>query len=198
MAVGGDLSPERLLLAYQQGTFPWYSPGQEILWWCPPKRMVLPPSQLHISRSLKRRLKREEFQPSFNQAFEQVISQCATVHGTSWITPEMLQAYSQLHQLGYAHSVEIWKEQTLVGGLYGVLYQNTFFAESMFHTATDASKVALVHLCQWLEQQNIKLIDCQFYTDHLASLGAYEITRKEFLMFLLTQNQHHPRTHQHY
>ena len=181
LAIGGDLSPERLMLAYQQGTFPWYNPGEEILWWCPAQRMVLNPEHLHISRSLQRRLKRNEFHCTWNQAFAQVMQLCATVHGSSWITEEMKQAYQQLQQLGHAHSIEVWQDERLVGGLYGVAWNGVFFAESMFHLATDASKVALVFLCQRLREQNVRLIDCQFYTAHLASLGAVEISREEFL-----------------
>lgn len=184
LAVGGDLSVPRLLSAYQRGIFPWFSAGDPILWWSPHPRMVLFPEELHISRSLQKRFKKPEYQVKFNTDFQQVINACATIprdgqKGT-WILPEMVQAYCELHRLGYAHSVEIWQQGTLVGGLYGVALGRVFFAESMFHIITDASKIALVYLVKRLQELGIGMVDCQLYTSHLASMGAREIGRDEF------------------
>ena len=187
LAFGGDLSAERLLLAYQQGIFPWFNEGEPPLWWSPAPRMVLYPTEIKISRSLNKRLKRQEFELSFDHCFAQVIEQCAisrqATTGT-WITPEMQAAYIQLHQQGYAHSVEVWQNKQLVGGLYGLALGGMFFGESMFSKVSDASKVALVKLTQHLEKQGFSLIDSQVYSDHLASLGAKEISRELFLQTL--------------
>lgn len=187
LAFGGDLSPERLLLAYRQGIFPWFSEGEPILWWSPAPRMVLFPEQIKIRRSLRKRLKRNDFQWTFDQDFEQVIRLCAQLRqdqeGT-WITDAMQAAYIALHQSGFAHSVEVWQEGRLVGGLYGLALGRVFFGESMFSRVSDASKVALVGLAQQLEALNFIMIDCQVYSDHLASLGAQEIERDEFLSLL--------------
>lgn len=187
LAFGGDLSPERLLLAYQQGIFPWFNEDEPPLWWSPAPRMVLYPADLKISRSLNKRLKREEFQISFDTCFAQVINQCAisrqATTGT-WISADIQTAYNQLHQQGYAHSVEVWQDKQLVGGLYGLALGGIFFGESMFSQVSDASKVALVKLSQHLQQQGFSLIDCQVYSDHLASLGAAEISRELFLQTL--------------
>ncbi|NLW04875.1 MAG: leucyl/phenylalanyl-tRNA--protein transferase [Pseudomonadaceae bacterium] len=187
LAFGGDLSAKRLLLAYQQGIFPWFNEGEPPLWWSPAPRMVLYPAKIKISRSLKKRLKREEFQFSFDTCFAEVIQHCASSRQATtgtWITPEMQQAYNQLHQQGHAHSVEVWQNQQLVGGLYGLALGGIFFGESMFSKVSDASKVALVVLTQHLQEQGFSLIDCQVYTDHLASLGAQEISRELFLQTL--------------
>lgn len=187
LAFGGDLSPERLLLAYEQGIFPWFNEDEPPLWWSPAPRMVLYPADLKISRSLNKRLKREEFQISFDTCFAQVINQCAisrqATTGT-WISADIQTAYNQLHQQGYAHSVEVWQDKQLVGGLYGLALGGIFFGESMFSQVSDASKVALVKLSQHLQQQGFSLIDCQVYSDHLASLGAAEISRELFLQTL--------------
>ncbi|GLR63117.1 leucyl/phenylalanyl-tRNA--protein transferase [Marinospirillum insulare] len=184
LAFGGDLSAERLLLAYQQGIFPWFNEGEPPLWWSPAPRMVLYPEEIRISRSLNKRLKRQEFQLSFDTCFAEVINQCAisrqATSGT-WITSEMQTAYTQLHQQGYAHSVEVWQQGHLVGGLYGLALGGMFFGESMFSHVSDASKVALVELSWHLKQQGFSLIDCQVYSNHLASLGAKEISRELFL-----------------
>ncbi|MDQ7055667.1 MAG: leucyl/phenylalanyl-tRNA--protein transferase [Persephonella sp.] len=163
--MGGDLSPERLIFAYSLGIFPWYSEGEPILWWSPDPRMVLFPQNLKVSRSLKKILKKNIFQIEFDTEFERVINMCASVKrkgqtGT-WITPEMVEAYTQLHRLGFAHSVEVYKDGELVGGLYGVSLGGVFFGESMFHTVPDASKVAFVHLVERLKQWNFDMIDCQ-------------------------------------
>jgi leucyl/phenylalanyl-tRNA--protein transferase len=194
LAVGGDLSASRLLGAYQRGIFPWFSAGDPVLWWSPDPRMVLFPQELHISRSLHKRFKRHEYQISFNADFVQVINACAAIprdgqNGT-WIVPEMMQAYCDLHGLGHAHSVEVWLDRTLVGGVYGVALGRVFFAESMFHSSPDASKIALVCLVKRLQELGFGMIDCQMYTVHLASMGAREIARDEFCARLkeLTQD----------
>lgn len=187
LAFGGDLSPERLLSAYQQGIFPWFNEGEPPLWWSPAPRMVLFPAEVRISRSLGKRLRRGDFNLTLDQCFNQVIHQCARLRENTtgtWITPEMESAYNQLHQRGYAHSVEAWQEGKLVGGLYGLALGKVFFGESMFSTVSDASKACLVYLAQRLQEQDFQLIDCQVYSDHLASLGAREIPRDEFLSYL--------------
>jgi leucyl/phenylalanyl-tRNA--protein transferase len=185
LAVGGDLSPERLILAYQNGIFPWYNPGEPILWWSPDPRLVLFPGELHISRSLRRLLRKGMFQVTFNTRFREVITACASIKrplgGGTWITAEMEAAYCRLHDLGYAHSVEAWHEGRLVGGLYGIALGRCFFGESMFTDVSNASKVAFVTLVNRLKSLDVELIDCQVHTQHLVSLGAREIPRKEFL-----------------
>jgi leucyl/phenylalanyl-tRNA--protein transferase len=185
LAVGGDLSPRRLLLAYSMGIFPWFNEGDPILWWSPDPRCILEPDQLKISRSLAKILRQGVFSVTFDQAFDQVISACARLRleggeGT-WITDEMRQAYCLLHELGYAHSVESWKEGKLEGGLYGVCLGRCFFGESMFHRKANASKVALVTLAQRLQRHGFELIDCQLPTPHLESLGARQLPREEYL-----------------
>ena len=185
LAVGGDLSPERLLLAYRQGIFPWYSANTAILWWSPDPRLVLFPHELRVSKSLERVLRKKVFTVTMDRAFTEVIRHCAAARrragdGT-WIVPDMMVAYHRLHQIGYAHSAEAWHQGKLVGGLYGVALGRVFFGESMFTEKTDASKVALVHLVQLLRQWEFKLIDCQVTTAHLKRFGAREIARKEFL-----------------
>lgn len=185
LAVGGDLSIRRLLLAYSMGIFPWYTEGEPILWWSPDPRLILEPEGLKVSKSLKRVLKKRVFSVTMDRCFEQVIKKCATVsrrheQGT-WITPEMITAYCRLHKAGFAHSVETWEAGKLVGGLYGVSLGRVFFGESMFSEKRDASKTALVYLVRTLEAWGIKLIDCQVRTDHLVRMGAREISRSEFL-----------------
>jgi len=189
LAVGGDLSAERLLLAYSLGIFPWYNPGESILWWSPDPRCVLFPEKLHVSRSLRRFIRREPYRISFNENFAGVIYWCrhlrAGLDGSgTWITPEMKHAYSSLHQLGFAHSVECWDGDELVGGLYGVCIGRCFFGESMFSRSKNASKVVLVHLLDYLRQKGFVMLDCQQTTDHLLSMGAEEISRTEFLHHL--------------
>lgn len=185
LAVGGDLTKKRLLAAYRLGIFPWYEVGQPILWWCPDPRLVLFPEDLKISRSLGKVLRKEEFEIRFDSSFENVIKACANVRTEqgkdTWIIPEMQQAYTELHQEGYAHSVESWRNGKLVGGLYGISLGQCFFGESMFSTVNDSSKVALVALAEFSKQVGIKIIDCQMTTQHLLSLGAQEIDRKSFL-----------------
>ena len=187
LAVGGDLSPERLVNAYRQGIFPWYSAGQPLLWWSPDPRMVLFPERLHVSRSLRRTLRRGTFEVTFDRDFGAVIRACAAPRddgGGTWITAQMIDAYERLHRLGLAHSVEAWHRGELVGGLYGVALGSLFFGESMFSTMSDASKVAFVRLVQTLQAAGCPLIDCQVYTAHLASLGAEPIPRARFLELL--------------
>lgn len=188
LAVGGDLSIERLLLAYRMGIFPWYSERSPILWWSPDPRLVLFPGELRISKSLQRVVRKETFRITFDRAFRKVMERCASTRreqgdGT-WIMPEMIEAYCHLHILGYAHSVETWYEGELVGGLYGIGLGRVFFGESMFSQMTDASKVALVYLVRLLENMNFELIDCQVTTEHLKRMGAREVPRKEFLVRL--------------
>jgi len=185
LAVGGDLTKERLLAAYSKGIFPWYEVGQPILWWSPDPRLVLTPETLKISRSLRKILRKQQFEIRFDTAFEKVIKACADVRteqgeGT-WIIPEMQQAYTELHQDGFAHSVESWLDGELVGGLYGISLGQCFFGESMFSTRNDSSKVALVALVEFSREVGIRMIDCQMTTPHLLSLGASEIQRKKFL-----------------
>ena len=184
IAAGGDLSPERLLAAYRLGIFPWYAEGEPILWWSPDPRMVLIPGELKISRSLARVLKAGRYEVRADSAFARVMAGCAAPRGDrggTWISPEMQSAYLRLHEQGYAHSVETWMSGELMGGLYGIAIGRAFYGESMFARATDASKIALAHLCRHLEQQGFAMIDCQMKTAHLASLGAREIPRSEFI-----------------
>lgn len=188
LAIGGDLSAERLLLAYKSGIFPWYNQGEPIIWYSPNPRMVLFPKNLKISKSMKQIIRKNEFSVTFNENFSEVISNCKNSYregqGGTWITDEMQQAYINLHQLGVAKSVEVWKEDELVGGLYGIDLGHVFCGESMFSEVSNGSKLAFIYLVQKLEKENYKLIDCQVYNEHLASLGAKEISRAEFLTYL--------------
>ena len=189
LAVGGDLSPERLLEAYRHGIFPWYDDDQPILWWSPDPRTVLFPDKLHISRSLKRSLRPGLFSVTLDRCFRDVMQQCAGPRaqypeGGTWITAEMLEAYGRLHELGYAHSVETWQKGALVGGLYGVTLGGAFFAESMFTRVPDASKVALVSLVRQLQAWGFRIIDCQQASPHVMRFGAEEIPRRRFLDLL--------------
>lgn len=188
LAVGGDLSPDRLANAYRQGIFPWYEDGQPILWWSPEPRMVLIPNEIHISKSLNKFLKKTPFQITMDTAFDQVIQACSLPReegGGTWITEEMKTAYQQLHHLHIAHSLEVWFEDQLVGGIYGVCIGKAFFGESMFSKVTNASKVALVYLSGQLNHWGFGFIDCQMETDHLASMGAKPISRSQFQQLLL-------------
>ncbi len=185
LAVGGDLSIERLLLAYKMGIFPWYNEGEPILWWSPDPRMVLFPPELHIPKRLKRILRQGRFKITFDKAFEQVIKECAMVRqekgeGT-WITQDMVKAYTKLHLAGFAHSAEAWCQDKLVGGVYGVALGQVFFGESMFSRVSNSSKAAFVTLVQQLSKWGFRLIDCQVSTSHLSRFGAQEIPRKDFL-----------------
>ena len=183
LAAGGCLSSQRIINAYKQGIFPWYSPGEPILWWSPNPRLVLFPKNLIVSRSLRKTIRKETFSITYDQSFAQVMQYCAMPReedSGTWITEEMFQAYTQLHQQGVAHSVEAWFENELVGGLYGIAIGQVFFGESMFHRKTDASKVAFCYLVQQLSEWDYQLIDCQVHTHHLSSLGAEEISRNNF------------------
>ena len=189
LAIGGDLSSHRLIEAYRGGIFPWYSEGDPILWWSPNPRMVLFPNKFIRHKNLAKTVKNSKFQASFDAKFEQVIELCSSVprkgqYGDTWITEEMKDAYIKLHNLGVAHSVEVSYENKLVGGLYGLSIGSCFFGESMFHTVTDASKVALWHLVDRLLMWNFDMIDVQQETDHLKSMGAISLDRKEFLHLL--------------
>lgn len=188
LAVGSDLEPQTLLAAYSRGIFPWYSEGQPILWWSPNPRMVLFPDEFYISKRLARRRSQSRYRCSFNEAFSMVVQACAQIprkgESGTWILPEMMAAYEKMHVLGHALSVEIWEDDDLIGGLYGVSHRHVFFAESMFSRKTDASKMALAELVKQAGEQGWKLIDCQFYTEHLASLGAREIPREQFLKLI--------------
>jgi len=186
LAIGGELTIPRLLDAYRLGIFPWFSDDDPVLWWSPDPRMVLFPDELRISKSLRKRLRRGGYTVTFDQVFRLVIKACAETprgedHPGTWITDEILEGYCALHELGYAHSVETWIDGELVGGLYGVQIGKMYYGESMFHRVTDASKIAFVHLVRRLATQGVGMIDCQMNTSHLASFGAREIPRREFL-----------------
>ncbi len=185
LAVGGDLSPDRILLAYRNGIFPWYSPGEPILWWSPDPRLVLYPDELRVSKSLRKVIKRKIFHITFDESFDDVIQACANAKRSygegTWITDEMKDAYCGLHRQGYAHSVEAWQDGKLVGGLYGIAIGRAFFGESMFNRVSNASKVAFVTFIEKLRCLEFVLIDCQVKTDHLIRFGAREIPRKLFL-----------------
>lgn len=199
LAAGGDLSPQRLLDAYSQGIFPWYNPGEPILWWSPDPRMVLLPEQLRVTRSLAKVLRNRSYEIRVDTSFRQVMQQCAAprdVDGGSWIGPEIIDGYCALHQLGHAHSIETWIDGELAGGLYGVALGRMFYGESMFTRRTDASKIAFVHLVQKLQQWGFGMIDCQMFTQHLSSFGAQLIPRQQFAAKLTElihqQNQFEP------
>ncbi len=185
LAIGGDLTSERILAAYKQGIFPWYSGDEPILWWSPNPRMVIYPEQLHISKSLKKSLKKTAYRITYDTYFEAVIKACAGTtrrrQDGTWITQELLAAYVELHHSGVAHSIEVWSGSQLVGGLYGLAIGQIFFGESMFSKESNTSKMAMVFLCELLLKWQYQLIDCQVHTNHLSSLGAINIPRTEFL-----------------
>ena len=188
VAVGGDLSPERLVLAYENGIFPWFNEDTLILWWSPDPRMVLFPDKIRISKSMRKIFKSNRFTLTKNSNFELVLDYCSKVEregqeGT-WITPNMKKAYLKLFEKGIAHSYEVWENNTIVGGLYGIDLGHVFCGESMFSLVSNASKFAFINLAKELADKNYKLIDCQVYTEHLESLGAEEISRKEFVKYL--------------
>ena len=188
VAVGGDLKPERVMLAYRKGIFPWFESDDFLLWWSPDPRMVLFPDKVKISKSMRTVLRKKQFEVTFNKAFDDVVEACAKVkrfgqNGT-WITPGLMEVYSTLHTEGDAHSVEVWEEGVLVGGLYGIDLGTVFCGESMFSKANNASKVALISLAKELKKNKYELIDCQVPTQHLASMGAESIPRSEFLTYL--------------
>jgi leucyl/phenylalanyl-tRNA--protein transferase len=188
LAIGGDLSIERILKAYSMGIFPWYSKGSPILWWSPDPRLVLFPDELRVSRSLSQCIRKGIFSVTLNTAFEEVIHSCAVIRrqgqAGTWITKKMIDAYIGLHHIGYAHSVEAWHGNVLAGGLYGIILGRIFFGESMFSNISNASKVAFVTFVRHLQQQGFRLIDCQVSTEHLRNFGAREISRSRFLQIL--------------
>ncbi|MFT5750859.1 MAG: leucyl/phenylalanyl-tRNA--protein transferase [Flavobacteriales bacterium] len=190
LMIGGALNTDWLLLAYNSGIFPWFSEGQPILWWTPDPRMVVKPEEVYVSKSMRKILRRDEFQVTYNQNFKEVIMECQQIRRDgqpdTWITNDMIEAYVKLHAQGHASSVEVWQDGQLVGGLYGVdlKKQGVFCGESMFSKVSNASKVAFITLSRKLKEEKYHLIDCQLHTDHLESLGAYEIPRKAFLQYL--------------
>lgn len=188
VAIGGDLSPDRLMLAYRNGIFPWFEDDEPILWWSPPERMVLFFDELKISKSMRNIFNREIYSVTFNTAFREVIANCRNIkhdgQAGTWITPEMTEAYCRLHEMGFAKSVEVWQNGELVGGLYGIDLGHIFCGESMFSKASNSSKVAFIALAKQLELAGYRLLDCQVHNDHLESLGAREISREDFLEIL--------------
>lgn len=188
LAIGGDLSTQRLILAYRNGIFPWYSDDEPIIWWCPNPRFVLFPDEIKISKSMRAVIKKQTYSFTINNCFNNVIKNCKTINregqSGTWISEEVIDAYTNLHNLGYALSAETWKNNKLVGGLYGVKMGNIFFGESMFSLSPNASKFAFIQLVQHLKNEGVKLIDCQVYTNHLESLGAKMIDRNDFMRLL--------------
>ena len=188
LAIGGDLSTQRLLLAYRNGIFPWYTDDEPIIWWCPNPRFVLFPDEIKISKSMRAVIKKQTYSFTINNCFNNVIKNCKTINregqSDTWISEEVIDAYTNLHNLGYALSAETWKNNKLVGGLYGVKMGNIFFGESMFSLSPNASKFAFIQLVQHLKNEGVKLIDCQVYTTHLESLGAKMIDRNDFMRLL--------------
>ena len=192
LAIGGDLSPARLINAYRQGIFPWYAEGQPILWWSPAPRCVIVPDKVHVSRRLRRRYNQGRFSIAADQAFAQVIEACAAPRRDqpeTWITPEMQTAYNRLHEMGVAHSVEVSIDGELAGGIYGLALGRVFFGESMFSKYTDASKLALVALCRQIHRWGFTLLDCQVSNPHLTSMGAHEIPRQAFERHLVAAQE---------
>jgi leucyl/phenylalanyl-tRNA--protein transferase len=187
LAAGGDLNPLRLLNAYRNGIFPWFDDHQPILWWSPDPRAVILPEHIHISRSLAKHIRRDDFRISFDEAFSDVVQACAAPRSYSdgtWITDEMHAAYCEIHRMGYAHSLEVWQQDSLIGGLYGISLGKLFFGESMFSNTTNGSKIALVALAKQLQSWQFPLIDCQIPNPHLSSMGAIEISRADFSKYL--------------
>ncbi|MGL5086357.1 MAG: leucyl/phenylalanyl-tRNA--protein transferase [Clostridium sp.] len=187
LAVGGDLKMERLLLAYENGIFPWYNEGEEIMWWCPKERYIIRPSKIHISKTMKRILKSGKYKITYNNDFYGVVTNCKEIRENAegtWITNDMRNAYVNLFNNGYAESVEVYKDEQLVGGIYGVKIGKCFFGESMFSKVSSGSKMALIALCKKLEEENFKFLDCQFHTDHLESMGGEPIAWEEYKKIL--------------
>jgi leucyl/phenylalanyl-tRNA--protein transferase len=195
VAIGGDLSPNRLLLAYQKGIFPWYNEDEPPIWWCPDPRFVLFPNELRVSKSMKQLFRKEAFHVTYNKAFEEVIHNCGATRedfeGT-WISNDIKEAYNTLHRMGYAISAEAWLDNQLVGGLYGIKLGTVFFGESMFSTVSNASKYAFISLTEKLQQEGLTMIDCQIYTEHLESLGGRDMNRSDFLRHMEEQVGHIP------
>lgn len=204
VAVGGEITTVRVLSAYRQGIFPWYSEDQPVLWWSPEPRAILYPDDIKISRSLKKTLRKKLFQVTADQAFSEVIKGCAgpriqSPGGGTWITEEMMSTYTRLYQMGYGHSIEVWHDGKLAGGLYGLALGSAFFGESMYSQAADASKVALVHLAKIATSHGIDFIDCQLPTEHLSRMGAVDVSRKAYLAMLEDALKNNDRTeHWHY
>jgi leucyl/phenylalanyl-tRNA---protein transferase len=197
LAIGGDLSLTRMIRAYSSGIFPWYNPNEPILWWCPDPRAVLDPAEFHLSRSLARRVRKDDYAVTLDSAFVPVLEACSAPrrsgHGT-WLGPDMKRSYLELHEHGFAHSLEVWREGELVGGLYGVALGRSFFGESMFSRVDDGSKIAMYWLCKQLLAWSFSMIDCQVASAHLRTLGAAEIPRERFLLRLRQAMQHSGRT----
>ena len=188
MAIGGDLRPDRILEAYSHGIFPWYTPGEPIMWWSPDPRMVLPPEEIKIARSMKPIFNQRRFHFTADTEFEKVLRHCMSIprkgqKGT-WISEELIESYQQLHEAGYAHSVEVWHGKDLVGGLFGMAIGKIFCGDSMFSLESNASKAGFIRMVQWLDEKGFRLIDCQVHNNHLESLGAREVPRFNFLMWL--------------
>ena len=186
IAIGGDLSVGRLLMAYKNGIFPWNNPDEEIAWWCPAERMVLRPSEVRITKSSRNLLNRNKFRVTADTCFEEVIDQCQKIkrpgqEGPTWLTDELKESMIQIHRMGYAHSIEVFENDQLVGGLYGLSFGKMFYGDSMFSQVSNASKIGFIHLCRMLEHQNFDLLDCQIYNEHLETLGAYNIPRNAYL-----------------
>ena len=192
LAVGGNLRPETLLSAYNQGIFPWYNQNDPIMWWSPSERCVIRPQHLHISRSLQKHIARAQFTTTLDRDFPQVIRACANRENgdETWITSEMIEAYEHLHQLGHAHSLEVWEGDSLIGGIYGLAIGHIFCGESMFSRGTNGSKIALVYLCQHMIKKGFELLDCQLVNQHLLTMGAESIPRKSFLSILNNNRDH--------
>lgn len=195
LAYGGDLSPERLISAYLQGIFPWFSEGEPIYWWCPDPRFILLPDEVKISKSMRQLFNQKKFKVTFDHSFSHVIQRCASIdrkeQEDTWITNDMIDAYQRLHQLGFAHSVEVWLDDKIVGGLYGISIGKMFFGESMFSDISNSSKYGFITLVNFLKDQGFDLIDCQVHTPHLESLGAKMMNRKTFLT-LIEENIYKP------
>ena len=188
LAVGGDLSVERLLLAYRNGVFPWFNEDESIFWWSPPKRMVVVPAIYKVSKSIRNLLNQNKFQVTFNQNFKEVIANCQQMERNgqdgTWISDDIIVSYTKLHEMGFAQSIEVWQNDELVGGLYGVDLGHIFCGESMFSKVPNASKIAFVTLVNYLKENNYKLLDCQVHNDHLEKLGAFEVRREVFMRVL--------------
>lgn len=197
LAVGGNLQPDTLLSAYNQGIFPWYNQNDPIMWWSPSERCVIRPQHLHISRSLQKHIAKGQFTMTLDRDFPQVIRACANRENgdETWITSEMIEAYEHLHQLGHAHSLEVWEGDSLIGGIYGLAIGHVFCGESMFSRGTNGSKIALVYLCQHMIKKGFELLDCQLVNQHLLTMGAESIPRKSFLSILNNNRDHRVSWH---